>query len=118
MKYVYQFGIIAGVTLAGELLKNFIDLPVPASVWGLVLMLILLMTKLVRPEQVKDAAGFLIQAMPLMFVPPAVGLMAVWGPLTRILVPMLVICAVTTVLVMAVSGKVTEALLRKEARDE
>lgn len=114
MKYVYQFGIIAGVTLAGELLKSGINLPIPASVWGLVLMLVLLMTKAIKPEQVKDAAGFLIQVMPLMFIPPAVGLIVSWERLRPILVPVVVIIVVTTVLVMVVSGKVTDALIRKE----
>lgn len=118
MKYVFQFGIIAGVTFAGELFKNCISLPIPASVWGLVFMLLLLLTKAVKTEQVKDAAGFLILVMPLMFVPPSVGLMVTWERLRPILVPIVVITAVSTVLVMVVSGKVTDLLIRKEDTNE
>lgn len=118
MKYVYQFGIIAGVTFAGELLKNFINLPIPASVWGLILLLLLLTTKRVKPEQVKDAAGFLIQIMPILFVPATVGLMVAWERLKDIFLPVIVIITVSTLLVMAVSGKVTDFLLERGHIDE
>lgn len=118
MKYVYQFGIIAGVTFAGEILKSFINLPIPASVWGLVLLLLLLMTKRIKPEQVKDAAGFLIQIMPILFVPATVGMMVAWERLKNIFLPVMVIIAVSTLLVMVVSGKVADFLLKRGHTDE
>jgi holin-like protein len=113
MKYIKQFGIILGITLIGELLKYLLPLPIPASIYGLVLLLILLLTKAVRLEQVKEAGEFLIEIMPLMFIPAGVGLMASWEELSSILVPVIAITVASTFLVMLAAGKVSDALLKK-----
>ena len=75
MKYLKQFAIILAVCLLGEGLKALLPLPIPASIYGLVLMLVFLMTGLLRLDQVENAADFLIQIMSPMFIPAAVGLM-------------------------------------------
>ena len=115
MKYIYQFAIILLVSALGELLKYFIPLPIPASIYGLVLMLVLLMTRRVRLESVKETAEFLIEIMPMMFIPAAVGLLVSWEQLQPILVPVLVITVVSTFAVMIVTGKVTDFLTRDRA---
>lgn len=110
MKYIKQLAIILAVTCVGELLKYFIPLPIPASIYGLVLMLVLLMTRRVRLESVKETAEFLIEIMPMMFIPAAVGLLVSWKQLQSMLVPALVILVVSTFAVMIVTGKVTDFL--------
>ena len=115
MKMLRQFLIIALVSLAGEALRALIPLPVPASVYGLVLMLALLCTGALKLEQVKGAASFLIEIMPVMFIPAAVGLMDTWDVLRPVFWPVVVISVVTTVFVMAVTGRVTQWIItRKE----
>lgn len=118
MKHVRQFAIILVVSFLGEALKALLPLPVPASIYGLVLMLAALMLKIIPLEAVKDAGKFLIEIMPLMFIPAAVGLTQSWGKIEPILVPLIIVTAVSTVLVMAVSGRVTQMVIRrKEGRD-
>ncbi len=112
VKYIKQFAIILAVTCVGEILKYFIPLPIPASIYGLVLMLLLLMTHRVRLESVKETAEFLIEIMPMMFIPAAVGLLVSWKQLQAILIPVLVITVVSTFAVMIVTGKVTDFLTR------
>ena len=68
MKFLRQFMIILLLSFLGEVLKMFIPLPIPASVYGLVLMLVCLMTGVLKTSQVKDAAFFLIEIMPVMFI--------------------------------------------------
>ena len=115
MKYMRQFGIILGVTCAGELMKYFIPLPIPGSIYGLLLMFVLLLTKVIKVENVKDVGEFLIEIMPLMFIPAGVGLMASCGELQGFLVPLLVITVSTTFIVIFVTGKVTDFMMdRKE----
>lgn len=67
MKFIKQFSIILLITFLGELLHILIPLPIPASVYGLVLMLIALRSGLVKVEHVKETAVFLIEIMPVMF---------------------------------------------------
>ena len=116
MKYVKEFGIILIVSLVGELLNYFLPLPVPASIYGLVLMLALLMTGALKLDAVEDAGKFMIEIMPVMFIPAGVGLMESWGELKAVLVPVLVITLVSTIVVMVVSGRVTQAVIRLERK--
>lgn len=74
MKLLYQFGVILGITFAGEIIHALLPFPIPASIYGLVLMLLCLCTKIVKLQQVKIAADFLIDIMPPMFIPAAVGM--------------------------------------------
>lgn len=112
LKYIYQFIIILLVTFIGELLHYFIPLPIPASIYGLILMLVLLYTKLIKLKQVDKTSDFLIEIMPLMFIPGGVGLVTAWADLKPILIPVSVITVVTTVIVMVVTGKTTEFVMK------
>ena len=108
MKYVKQFGIILLISFAGEALNYLLPLPVPASIYGLVLMFLCLQLRVFRLEDVRDTALFLIEIMPLMFIPAATGLMTSWGIIRTKL-----FAVITTVLVMVVSGRVTQFFLRR-----
>ena len=116
MKYVRQFWIILLISAMGEALHVLIPLPVPASVYGLVIMLIALGTHIIKLDQVKEAAEFLIEIMPVMFIPAAVGLLNAWDVLRPVVVPVVVVTVVTTVLVMGVTGQVTQRVIRWERK--
>lgn len=118
MKFLRQFGIILAVTCVGELFKYFIELPIPSSIYGLVLMLTLLKTGLIKVEHVKDTGVFLIDIMPLMFIPAGVGLLLSWKQLKNMLLPVCVITIITTILVMIVSGKVTDYMIKRRKPNE
>lgn len=115
MKYMKQLCIILGVTCVGELFKYFIPLPIPGSIYGLLLMLICLMTGFIKVDSVRETGEFLIEIMPLMFIPAGVGLMASWGQLSGILIPVMLITVISTFVVMVVTGKVTDYLLSKKS---
>ncbi|MEY8426657.1 CidA/LrgA family protein [Lachnospiraceae bacterium 46-15] len=116
MKLLYEFGIILFITFLGEALYDVLPLPIPASIYGLLLMLLTLCTGLIKPERVKRTADFLIEIMPPMFIPAAVGLVTVWDSLAPMLFPVSAIVAVTTVLVMAVTGRTAQAVIRRKKR--
>jgi holin-like protein len=116
MKYIKQFLIIIAVSFAGELLKMLIPLPVPASIYGLLLMLAGLLIGIIPLSSVKETGDFLIEIMPLMFIAPAVGLLETWGILKPILWQVAVILVLTTFFVMIVSGAVTQLVIRRERR--
>lgn len=113
MKFLRQFMIILLLSFLGEVLKMFIPLPIPASVYGLVLMLVCLMTGVLKTSQVKDADFFLIEIMPVMFIPAAAGLIDSWGVLRPLIVPIMIITVVITVFVMAVTGRVAQMIAQK-----
>ena len=111
MKYIRECFIIFGLTLAGEFLNKLLPLPVPACVYGLFLVLVILCVGILNLEQVEATGNFLLDIMPVMFVPASVGLLESMGELQAILVPVVVISMVSTVIVMAVTGIVAEKML-------
>lgn len=116
MKYLKQFAVILTMTFLGEVLHLLLPLPVPTSIYGMVLLLISLMTGIIKLEQVRETGTFLIEIMPIMFIPAGVGLLDSWSSLRPILIPVLVITVVSTIFVMGISGKVTQFVIRKERR--
>lgn len=117
MLYLRQFCIILFVSFLGELLHVIIPLPIPASVYGLVLMLSALCTGIIKINQVKETAGFLIEIMPVMFIPAAVGLLDSWPFLRPVWIPFIVITLISTVIVMAVTGQVTQKMIQKDKKN-
>lgn len=118
MKYVKQFLIIIVISFVGELCNQLLPLPIPASIYGLMILFVALMTGVIKLEAVKETGKFLIEIMPIMFIPAAVGLLESWGILKPIWIPVVGITIVTTVLVMAVSGRVTQLVIRYSKKSE
>ncbi|MEE1181760.1 MAG: CidA/LrgA family protein, partial [Treponema sp.] len=73
MKYVNQFCIILAFSFAGEILNCLIPLPVPASIYGLLLMFLALEFKIIKVHHVKEVSSFLLGIMSIFFVPSSVG---------------------------------------------
>lgn len=118
MKYIKQFGIILLISFIGEILNRVIPLPVPASIYGIVILFLCLELKIIKLSSVKDVSDFLIEIMPIMFVPAAVGLMTSWEILRPSWLSYIVITLITTVIVMAISGIVTQAIIRMSRKKE
>ncbi len=118
MKYIKQFILILAISFVGEVLKFLLPLPVPASIYGMVLMFAALLTGVLKLEQVRETGKFLIEIMPLMFIPAGVGLMSSWSTLKPLLIPVAVITVVTIVTVMVASGHVAQFILKREEKKE
>lgn len=112
MKYLKQFGIILFISFIGEVLNYLIPLPIPASIYGIIILFLALELRIIKLSAVKDVGSFLIAIMPVMFIPAAVGLMESWGILKPSLIPIAVITLITTVVVMAASGLATQLVIR------
>ena len=112
MKYITQFTIIIAISLVGELLNRIIPLPIPASIYGMLILFTLLTTGALKLSAVKETGKFLIYIMPIMFVPPAVGLIESWEVMQHFLAAIVTIALLSTVVVLAVSGRVTQFIIR------
>ncbi len=112
MKHLISIGIITAVCFAGELLYFLLPLPVPASIYGLLLMLILLLTGIVKVRQLERTANFFLTVMPLLFLEPAVKLMTSFQKLKGHIITILILCLVSTVAVTAVTGITAEKICR------
>ena len=114
MKYVKQVLVILAFTALGELLAALIPFPIPAAIYGIVLMLIALGTGVLKTEAVKEVSSFLTGIMPILFVPPAVRILEYWGIVGPNIAAIAIIAVSTTFLVFAVSGLVTQWVIKKK----
>lgn len=114
MKMLKQFGIILLISLCGELLKHLLPFSIPASIYGMAVLFGCLVTGAVKLEDVREAGRFLIEIMPVMFIPAGVGVMASWGVLQPVLVPVSVITVAAIITVMGVTGRVSQRIVRRD----
>ena len=117
MKYITQVLYILLFSLLGELLQAIVPLPIPAAIYGIILLLIALWTGLLKEEKIADTANFFISIMPILFVTPAVKILQHWNLISGKLAQIICIMVVSTFVVFTVSGLVTKALRKKEDKD-
>ncbi len=118
MKYIYQIGIISAISFVAELLYVVLPLPVPASVYGLVLLFLLLVTKIIKLEQIEDVADWLIRIMPILFVGPSVGLMNSVDAIKGQILPLILMCVLSTLGVMVVTSGVAQTVIRVQQKKQ
>ena len=116
VKYIKQICIILVICLIAEAMEYLIPLPIAASMYGLVLMLIALTTKIIPLKEVENVSDFLTENLSIMFIPPTVGIMASVEEIKQMFVPLVVISVVSTLLIMTVTGRVAQAIIRRKGK--
>ena len=114
MKYIPQILYILLFSLLGEALQAVIPLPIPAAIYGMVLLLIALSTGLIKEEQISDVSGFLLSFMPILFVAPVARLLQYWGLIAPNIAAICIITVVSSVIIFSVSGLVTKLCQSKK----
>ena len=114
MKFLKQMCLVMLFSFLGELCRFLIPYPIPASIYGMVLLFAALFLKIIPAESVRDTGSFLTSFLPVLFVAPAVSLLDCWAQMQDALLPLILITLVSTVLVFGVGGLVTEMLMKKK----
>lgn len=117
MKWMKQFGIILLISFVGEILEKWIPLPIPASIYGIILLFLCLKLNIIPHETVHETGKFLIEIMPLMFIPAAVGLLETWDVIAPAWLEYVAVTVISTWVVMIVSGRVTQFVIRRKRKD-
>ena len=117
LEYLLQFLVILAVSLLGELLNRVVPLPIPASIYGMLILFVALCTGVIKLSYVKGAGKLLIFIMPLLFLPAAVGLVDSWAVMQGFIVAIIVTVAVSTVLVAAAAGRVTQYFINRKEKE-
>ena len=113
MKYLIQFLIIIAFSFLGELLHFCLPLPIPASIYGIVLLFVALELKWVKVKDIRETSSFLIAVMPVMFIPAAVGLIDSYKSIGNSWFAYIVVTVLSTFIVMGVSGYITQFVIRR-----
>lgn len=118
MKYLLQFGIIMAVSFAGELFHDFLPLPVPASIYGILILFSLLRFKILHVAQIKETAMFLISIMAFLFLPAAVGLVVAWPVMKSAILQYIAANVLSLIACMGGTGFAAQFLLSRLQKKE
>ena len=110
MKLFRQSIIILGIYLLGELISKGLGLPVPGNIIGMLLLLLLLCTKVIKVESVETVSNFFLDHLAFFFIPAGVGLLTSFDNIKSSLIKIVLICAVATAIVIVVTGLVVQVV--------
>ena len=116
MKLLTQIGIIFGIFWASQCIEHFLPFPFPASVISLLLLLVLLLLRVIKVEKVQDVANFLLGNLAFFFVPVVSSMMNYVDVLKGSLIPILIICLVSTAVTFAATAWAVQITCRLMAK--
>lgn len=115
MKLLRQFCIIVVICFIGSFLSTILQLPIPGNVLGLIILLVCLCTGIIKLDKIDLISKFLLDHLAFFFLPAGVGLVASYGLIKNSWPILLVICFISTIIIMAVTSLVVTALKNKGA---
>ena len=116
MKYLKQLLIILTISFIGEILAYFIPFPIPASIYGIIILFVCLNLGIIKLSQVNETGKFLIEIMPIMFIPAAVGIIENWETMHDSIFKYIILLIVSTIVVMVCSGIVTQFVIKLDKK--
>lgn len=104
MNILKQILLIFSLCLVGEAISMILPFAFPASVISLLLLFVLLVLKVIKPEQIKDISEFLLSTMAFFFIPAGVAIIEKFEHIRSALIPLLAITLITTIVTFAASS--------------
>lgn len=116
MRIPLQIAVIFAICLAGEFLNRVVGIPIPGNILGMVLLLILLCTKILKPEQISGVSSFFLNHLALFFLPPSIAIMTVGDDILSQWPTLLLLCIVLTLISLAATGLTTQFLIGRQEK--
>jgi len=111
MNIMAEIGLIFGICLAGEGIGAILPFAFPGSVISMVLLLVLLLTGAVKDKHINRVSGFFVANMSFFFLPSCVGVMEHFDVIGSRLLPLLVICVLTTPLIYLTTAWTVQGMM-------
>ena len=118
MKYLRELTIIISIYLFSDFISNSLDLPLPGNILGMLLLLLMLITGVIKVTQVESIANFFLEHLSFFFIPAGVGLISSMETLKSSFIEIIFICIVTTLFIMVITGKTVELIQRLSTKEE
>ena len=118
MKLFREAIIIFGIYLIGDLISKFLKLPIPVNILWMIILLILLCTKVIKIEQIETISNFILDHLAFFFIPAGVGLMSSIGIIKDTWIKLIIVCIVTTIIVIGSTGTIVQFVSRKISKSK
>ncbi len=116
MKLFREMILIFGIYYIGEVLATILYLPIPGNLVGMLILFLLLCLKVIKLDQVSAVADFLLNHLSFFFIPAGVGLMTTYMLIADAWFQILILCFLTTVITMGITGKSVQFIMKKGKR--
>ncbi|WP_294386735.1 CidA/LrgA family protein [uncultured Clostridium sp.] len=118
MKFFRESILLLSIYFAGEIISNLLNLPVPGSIIGMILLFVLLTSHIVKVEKVENLANFFLDHLAFFFIPASVGLMTSFASLKGSIFKIILLCILTTIIVIAVTGITVQFICNRKSVKE
>ena len=121
MKIFREFIIILVLYFIGELISKIFNIPIPGNIIAMILLFVYLCTGIIKVEKVDDISTFFLDHLAFFFIPAGVGLINSFDSIKSSAIQIIIICIITTIIVMAVTGIIvqfTSNMLAKKKEDK
>lgn len=113
MKIFREFILILIIYFLGEIISKTLNIPIPGNIIGMILLFLCLWIGIIKVEKVDNIANFFLDHLAFFFIPAGVGLMNSFADIKSSALKILIICIVTTIIVMAVTGLTVQFIINK-----
>ena len=113
MKYLRQLGIVLTICLLGEMISKLLNISIPGNVLGMILLIIILFSRIIKVEMIEEISDFLLKHLAFFFIPAGVGLISNLELLKEQWLPILIICLISTLMVIIVTGLTIQFVKRR-----
>lgn len=113
MKMIKGVFIILLFYFIGQFLSYLINGFVPGNIIGMILLFLSLYLKVVSPDNVSDVANAFTRNMAIFFIPAGAGLLGSYGIISKFWMSILIVCSVSTILVIAVVGIIQQQMEKR-----
>lgn len=108
MKKLMSIFVLFSCIICGSILREFIDLPIPDVIYGMLILFILMFTKVVKVDDIENVSNSLLENLAFLFLPLGVSLMTQLDILEKNFIAILTIVVISCFLTMLVTSKVVE----------
>ncbi|MBB6622081.1 CidA/LrgA family protein [Clostridium gasigenes] len=118
MKIFREALIILSIYLIGEIISKGLSLPVPGNIIGMIILLTLLCSNIIKLEKIETISSFFLDHLAFFFIPAGVGLLTSFDIIKSSLIQILLICIISTSIIIAVTGLIVQCLVNRSNKSK
>lgn len=118
MKLFREVIIVFGIAYVSDIISKILHLPIPGSLLGMLILLLLLQCRIVRLDHIAQVSDFLLGHLPFFFIPAGVALIAIFPMIASIWPLIIILCFITTVITMGISGWSIQKIMERGKKHE
>ena len=118
MKFFRESILLLSIYFVSEIISKTLNLPVPGSIIGMILLFVLLTSNIIKVEKVENLANFFLDHLAFFFIPASVGLMTSFASLRSSIFKIILLCILTTIIVISITAITVQFICNRKSIKE